>query len=341
MKAGIIKRVYLLIVALSALCISDLYAQDSGGRASYTRGGWVGARYVAIGKAAEVIADDVYAIYWNPAGLCELKNRERISPDKIREKAQRSDISNITEQDLIKFSDEESSRSFVQIGASAGLLDIERQTGFTGVAFKLFKGVAGIGVNAIQSSGIDARDSEGAFVKHLSYGGYTCYFSYGWSTGITNIGASLKCLIEKIGDKNYFGGGIDFGTTADILPFLKLGFVIQDIGTSLYNNNESGAFQKRFDFGYPSIKVGALITTTTDIVIALSVVKKVEQKDFEVNAGIQYNVFKRINLYLGLNDSNFSAGMSVRMWDVDIGYAFAFDKINYGINNLVSISLVL
>src|SRR4051812_25663038 len=36
----------------------------------------VGPRAVAMGEAQVGVADDVYATYWNPAGLAQLQNRE-------------------------------------------------------------------------------------------------------------------------------------------------------------------------------------------------------------------------------------------------------------------------
>src|ERR1017187_10249490 len=36
----------------------------------------IGPRAVAMGEAQVGLADDVYATYWNPAGLAQLQNRE-------------------------------------------------------------------------------------------------------------------------------------------------------------------------------------------------------------------------------------------------------------------------
>ncbi|HDP79657.1 MAG TPA: hypothetical protein ENN21_02305, partial [Spirochaetes bacterium] len=141
-------------------------ANDAGSRASFTRGGWVGARYVGMGKAAEVTANDVFAIYWNPAGLSSLKARETLSQDEVSEKARRGEIKDITEKDLIRFSEEGSEKNFLQVGVSACMLDIEREAGFFGAAFNLFKGVGGAGVYTIQSRDIESRDESGAFVKN-------------------------------------------------------------------------------------------------------------------------------------------------------------------------------
>ena len=60
-------------------------AENAGSRGSYSRAGWAGARYTAAGMTGEVLSDDVFAIYWNPAGLSELK-KKRLTETEIREK---------------------------------------------------------------------------------------------------------------------------------------------------------------------------------------------------------------------------------------------------------------
>ncbi len=336
-KSLIIPLLSVLLLSISAV----LQAQDAGTRAAYTRGGWVGAKYVGIGKAAEVIADDVFAIYWNPAGLCELKTREGLSSDEVRKEVEKGEIEKISEQDLIKFSEEGTTRPFVQVGVSAAALDIEREAGFSGVAFTMFKGIAGAGVYLIQSRDIEARDESGNLTGSLNYQASAGYLSYGWSAGIASLGVSLKGLREQIGESVYYGGGADFGVNVDVLPVIRVGFVVQDIGTSMYQDNAVGRFWEKMDFGYPSMKLGVSLTNGRDFTIALSGVKRLEQEKYEVNAGIMYNLSRVLTLSLGLNDSNFSSGIMLEFWNMSIGYAFAIDKINLGYNNIVSLTLVL
>ncbi len=44
---------------------------------------------------------------------------------------------------------------------------------------------------------------------------------------------------------------------------------------------------------------------------------------------------------MGLNEANFAAGLSIHLLGMNIGYAFSVDNIDYGYNNIVSLSLVL
>lgn len=332
-----------LIAALLIYLLSSAqgaFAQDAGSRASFTRGGWAGARYVAMGKAAEVIVDDVFAIYWNPAGLSELKGKKSLTPEQIKDRAKKGDMDKISEEDLIKFSEADTGRSFVNAGFSAAMLDVEREAGFAGVAFNMFKGVMGAGLLYIQSRDIEARDVSGNYLKKMNYAASTGFLSYAWNSGVSSFGFSIKGLNEKIGDVEYIGGGLDVGTQIELIPFFKIGFVIQDIGTGLKPMRSYENIKNKYDFGSPSLKLSAALTNrTSDFLIAVTGVKKLEQERYEFNVGIQYELYRQTSIYIGLNDSRFASGISVKIYGLDISYAFAYDNINLGYNNVVSLTL--
>ena len=97
--------------------------------------------------------------------------------------------------------------------------------------FQLFNGVFGIGLYSIFSLDIETRDTAGNLTGSQDYIGSAGYLSYAWDYGVTSIGITLKCLYERIGNVQYMGGGADIGMQIYPLPFLKLGFVVQDLGT--------------------------------------------------------------------------------------------------------------
>jgi hypothetical protein len=327
-----------------AIALSDpAGAQEAGSRASYTRGGWAGAKYVAMGKAAEVVVDDVYSIYWNPAGLAGLKEQERLTAEEIRDRAKKGDVNSISEEDLIRFSDDRQSRTAFQIGMSAAMLDIEREAGFAGAAFSMFGGVMGMGAYSIQSKDIESRDEQGNLLGKLNYSGSVAYLSYGWASGVSSLGVSLKVLYEKIGDVGYYGGGVDVGTQVEGIPFIRVGFVVMDIGTGLKPDKRYDNISDEYEFGSPSIKLSVALTSQlSDFVAALSAVRKLEQEDeYEVNVGLSYNIARNMSIYVGLNDSLFTTGMSVHFFGVEAAYAFSYDRIDAGYNNIVSLTIGL
>lgn len=319
-----------------------LSAQDAGSRASFTRGGWAGAKYVAMGRAAEIMVDDVFSIYWNPAGLTGLKEREHLTPEQISERARSGKVSSITEEDLIRFSDETGPRTVFQIGVSAAMVDVEREAGFAGVAFNIFKGVMGTGLYSIQSRKIESRDESGNYIKDITYSGSVGYLSYAWITGVTSVGISLKGLYEKIGEVGYYGAGADAGAQVEVIPFFRVGFVVMDIGTGLKPDGTYEYIENKYDFGSPTIKISAALTSReSNFTLALSAVRKLEQKDYELNLGLAYNLATNMTVYGGLSDSFFTAGLSFKLWNLEAAYAFSYDNIDSGYNNIVSLTLEL
>ena len=189
------KRIAICVImaAAVALAASHAGASGAGSRGAYTRGGWVGAEYVAMGRTAEVLCDDVYSIYWNPAGLTELRYTQLTTEKEIKEKAEKGRVDDISEDDLIRFSEEEKSFS-VQVGVTGALLDAGRTAGFVGAAINLPVGVFGIGAYTIFSTGIDRRDYNGVKTGELTYAGSACYLSYGVSLGVASLGVTAKGL---------------------------------------------------------------------------------------------------------------------------------------------------
>jgi hypothetical protein len=339
----VIKKNFILIFSLIFNLAGPLtlHAYDAGSRGAYTRGGWVGAEYVGMGRAAEVVADDVFSIYWNPAGLVELKGKKRLTEKEIQEKARNGRAGDISEQDLLNFSEKKNRENVFQVGTSAAMLDAEREAGFAGAAFNISSAVVGIGFYSITSTGINEYDESGNYLgDNLKYIGSAGYLSLGWSAGISNIGVSLKGLYERIADTEYAGAGADIGVQVSILPFLKIGFVIQDMGSGLYPMESSDEIESKYQFASPSLKFGGALTSDTGFTIAMTGIKKLEQEDFQLNAGIRYQLMKSVNIYLGLNDSNFSSGMMIKVKRVLVSYAFTIDKIDYGYNNIASVTIL-
>lgn len=328
--------VFSIIQVLSA----PLSASAGGSRAAFTRGGWAGARYAGMGMAAEVLVDDVYAIYWNPAGISELRGKKGLDIKEIKEKARLGDADKISEEDLLKFSEESDRQSFVHVGMSGAMLDIERNSTFFGVAFGVLKGVMGIGVYTTFSIGIEGRDESGNKTRDYNYIGMASLFSYGWSFGVSSIGATIKILYESIADVNYMGIGTDIGTQIYILPFLKVGFVIQDLGTGLYPVENYEGIKKEYDLAYPTLKLGISLSTDAGISVALSGVKKMEQDGYGFCLGIEYEIVKYFAIRIGMNNDSFTCGTTIEYANFSLSYAFLLDRIDYGYNNILSLMLM-
>jgi hypothetical protein len=308
-------------------------------RGTFTRGGWVGGRYVAMGRNGEVTADDVYSIYWNPAGLTELRHTQLLTEKEIKEKAEKGKADEISEADLIKFSEEEKSFS-VQMAVSGSMLTFGASTAFFGMAINLPTGVLGIGSYTIFSGGIDRRDYNGLKTGSLDYIATAGYLSYGVSLGVTSFGFSIKGLYEKIGNDYYLGCGADIGTQVYLLPFLKVGLMVQDLGTGMYPMVKRAGIDQSYAFAYPTLKLGLAVITNRNFTLAVSGIKKLDQKTFGYSVGAQYDVLKWASIYIGLRDLVFSAGVTFHVVRFDVSYAFTMDTVTKGFNHIASATVM-
>ena len=337
MMIKIIIKISVLLILTASTTLA--FAENAGSRGSYTRGGWAGARYTASGMTGEVLADDVFAVYWNPAGLSELKSRSKMTEAQIREKARSGDIDDITDEDLLNFSDDQYEALFLNIGVSYTSLDIQRDAGFAGVAFNAFRGVIGAGMYSITSGDIETRDETGVLTGEERYSGSAGFLSYSIPWNIISFGITLKGYYESIGEYTYYGFGSDVGAQVFLLPFLKMGIMVRDAGGFLTPEKKEYS-EEEYDFFMPQIKIGAALVSDAGIRVAFSGSRKLEQSVFQYGVGVEFDLSRFIMLSAGLCDGYFSTGITLRMPGLEIGYALNFDRIDYGYNNTVSAAVL-
>src|SRR5438309_11866769 len=66
----------LAVISLIFLGVGPAAASDAGTTAANFLKLGIGPRAIAMGEAQVGLADDVYAAYWNPAGLAQLQSPE-------------------------------------------------------------------------------------------------------------------------------------------------------------------------------------------------------------------------------------------------------------------------
>jgi hypothetical protein len=338
MKKGIL---ILACILLAGPSVSFLHAAQGGGsRAAFTRMNWIGARYVALAGAAEALTNDVYALYWNPAGLVGVLDRKNLTPEEVQKKAREGKIDNISEKDLLSFSEDARKGRVVEVGISGGFFDLERYAAFTGVAFKLGPGVMGIGAYSVFSLGIPTYDGLGSKTGEANYVAAVTHVSYGWSFGIVSMGATLKILYEDIGGYRYMGFGADIGARVQLLPFLSVALVAQDLGTGLFPLDDYAGVDKTYDVTYPVIRASVALQSDAGFTIAGSIIKKVDLEKISYGISLSYSPHETVALHLGMNDNNLTTGLTLAFGGYNLSYAFAIDRINYGYNHIVSMKML-
>jgi len=181
----------ILILTFNLIC----YANGPGTTTASFLKIAVGARAAAMGEAFTAIANDGTALYWNPAGLTELEEREFSAT-----------YNNWFE------------------GISQGYL---------GLIFLSLRGTFGFGINYMDMGKIEGRDEAGnptgdfgASDIHLSAGYANKFKNISW--GIT--AGWLKDKIEKDTETTFLG---NIGFLYPVSDRLTLGAVAQNIGSKL------------------------------------------------------------------------------------------------------------
>ncbi len=304
---------------------------DADKKASCLRNGWIGAEYVAMGKAAEVIVDDVFSIYWNPAGLRELENTIGYADSQVTGK----DRDRIDEDDLLTFSEDNSED--IHISISAGLIDIKSQAGFIGAAFRGLNGIIGIGAYSVFLREIEFFNQSEINANSTQCLAGTGIISYGMSRGVASFGISLKGLYENFEENIYYGIGSDIGTQIEIIPLLKIGLVIQDAVTIL-KPLETDTDNEDHEFITPFVKFSAALDNISGFTFSFTG-GTIVKDDYEFNYGIRYSISSQFSVSAGLNDYNLlTAGLSCSVNDADIAYSFSYDFDRKKNNNIISLN---
>lgn len=320
------KHGFVTFVILSCLTyIHPVFAsEDAGSRAAYTRLPYAGGSYVSFGCVGEAVANDVFSLYWNPAGLSEISRRTMKSAEEINQSASTGDVSGITETDLLAYDGSKSHGGF-SAGASASTLGLRGNTFFAGTAFSAFSGGLGLGAYSFHSPSIDEYDESGKHTGTGYYNGSEAFISYGKSAGFSSVGFSVKGLFEKISDYNSAGAALDIGVMAEPFPFLKLGFVAQDIAIVMTPTGE-GRFSER-DFGSALVRMSvAFDSRAARILVGFGMERKIEQEGFSFKAGVKYDPTDSMSISIGFADTLVTAGAGWKFAGLDTWYAFAYDR---------------
>ncbi|MBP7901580.1 MAG: hypothetical protein KA015_02065 [Spirochaetes bacterium] len=326
-----------IIVITGFLLCFNTYSAGLGVRGAFTRNCFIGSEYIASGRSCESYTDDVYSVYWNPAGLVSLYNKKKLTADEIRKKADKGEIEDISEEDIRKM-DDNSRKAFLQLGFTASNIDIDRRSLFAASAFKLFNGVMAIGAYVINSPDIEKRDEAGNLSGKTSYTATVTSVSYAFESKLANFGFTLKGLSENIAGDVYYGAAGDFGAQFYVLPILKIGVVAQDLGLFMYGGSIDG---DKYDFGSPMIRGGLSFSNASrTVILSASTVRRLESDSFAFNIGFSYYM-DSISFMTGLTDKCVTAGSVISIsGKYEFSYAFSVDPVDLGYNNSISLSAV-
>jgi hypothetical protein len=278
-----------LLLAAVFLSCGRAYAAGSAG-ASFLKVGW-GARPAAMGEAYTGLADDIDAIYWNPAGLTYIKRQEQTF-------AHNSWLEAIN----------------VEYAAMASRLNA--------------RSVAGAGIEYMNVGDIARTDRFGYDAGYYSANDLALMFSYArvLKPGLS-AGATLKIVNEKLEAESARAFALDVGAIYE-KPKIRLGLSIKNLGTGLTFVKEATPLPMVLRLG-ASYKLGKNMLLASDVSMPFDdslglhfgaeyIYPKVKKVRLALRAG-----FKTAQMaYLGAM-SAISLGFGVESGNYGLDYALA------------------
>ncbi|MDD2804047.1 MAG: PorV/PorQ family protein [Elusimicrobiales bacterium] len=190
----------LLLTAALLLAAAGARAAGTSG-ASFLRVGW-GARPAAMGEAFTAAADDVDAVYWNPAGLNYVKRLQQT------------------------------------FGHNSWL----EGTNLEHAAFALRRSTAsviGAGVAYLNTGDIERGNKYGYTEGYYSAADMSVLLSYARRLKKFHAGATLKVVQERIESSEAKAFAADAGAIYEFSPKLRLGATLRNLGTGLTLTKEA------------------------------------------------------------------------------------------------------
>lgn len=213
---------------MNCLALDLGFAKGDGGRPGAFLQYGAGARSLGLGKTFVGIADDASAVYWNPAGLAQLKQKELV--------------------------------------ALQNKLYVDTDYSFLAFATPLKIGTVGIGLVNLNSTGFQLRDEYNYALGEGGVNESAALVSFAKQFTINRkqlaIGATAKIVKQNVDSRKDTGYGVDIGLLSNHKN-LNLGFALQNIIAPrilLKNKEDIYPLSVTLGIGYKALQDKLLLT---------------------------------------------------------------------------------
>jgi hypothetical protein len=313
-------------LAAVIFCSTALAARSTSG--AFLQEGF-GAKSKGLGNAYGVVVSDPSAVYWNPAGLAQIYNEQRITktietPKNIERPAGDDEEFNKLLEDQNSAGTQESKTeeisvraTQVQLNTSASYLSNGRLTYFGAAGITAPGGGFGVGFAGTRVKSIDTYDSTGAATGSTANDSYAGYVGYGWGSGPLRLGISGFGVREDLAGGAVNGGGINVGAQVVVLPpLLSVAADIKNLAAIQSRTGagikEMGKLDTLFSF---SMQIQAPPPNSNfKLVIGFTANLDDSTGDgVRLNMGMAYGFNKYMYAMMGLNGSKPAVGLGVNV----------------------------
>ncbi|GAB4191534.1 MAG: hypothetical protein Kow00108_26540 [Calditrichia bacterium] len=318
----------------------------------------VGARAISMGNAYTAMMGDGYAFFWNPAGLATLTNFNVIAQHaKLFNGLENHNVIGVTRPimggNYISF-------NWVRLTVpDIAWIDSDNRTiyGENGWSARMEEASRAQTLEELIALGTVLTDlplSYSDFTNDAFYISFTKmnYYKvdFGWQYFVLPvempIGLNVKLLRQKLFSNSASGFGIDFGWMLrfgmndlmdnENLGKLTLGAAVKDIFRSKLTwdtpTESSGVIERSINLGvsyWQPIK-----SMNSSLVFAYDTQKKYDRTH---HFGVEFLYGQNLGIRFGLNDGEFAAGVGMKIWLLQMDYAY----IGHDLGNSHRISLSL
>lgn len=269
-----------------------------------------GARPAGMGGAFTGLADDGFAVNWNPAGIVRLKQRELVSMYEVMTL--------------------DRSASYV-----AGAYPFEDGVTSFGVSWYRF-GVDAIPVNDLDFTRVVSVDSTGNPIYAIRTSGFAedvsnqMTFSFGRRINdFLAAGVNAKYVTQRIGEEDAYALGADLGMLLDAGNGVSLGATVRNIAQTM-NWGTAGDREDNAPLGFTL----GMAVDFKGMARILADFEKIENSELTYHIGAEGIVHDTFSIRVGLDDGKMTAGTSLRLNSWRIDYSYVDDTL--GMNHKLS-----
>jgi hypothetical protein len=282
-------RRFLLVAWGALIAANPVFAVNEAGLPGEFLNSGVGARPLGMGRAFTGVADDVDAIFWNPAGLSSFRSS--------------------------------------QIGFVHSPLALSGSHDALAYSQPIYSlGAIGVGVASVGSSDIDRVDSNNSVIGSYDYRetGYLVSYAHRMHDKL-DLGGTVKMAENSIAGTTKRGFGADLGLLYRTGARFQVGVMARNIVAPAYSfETEKETFARVLRVGAAAKFLNQHLTTALDLEKTVGI-----SQNPRWHFGLEGFVIPNIVLRAGIDETEISSGLGIRWRSLQFDYAAGFQEIGF------------